>query len=50
MQRMAQAIPGAEYRCLAGVGHLANMEAPAPFHVALLDFLRRHVPVACAHR
>lgn len=42
MQRMAQAIPGAEYRCLAGVGHLANMEAPAPFHAVLLDFLQRH--------
>lgn len=49
MQRMAQAIPGAEYRCLPGVGHLANMEAPAPFHAALLDFLRRHVPVAAVH-
>ena len=49
MARMAQAIPGAEYVCLGGVGHLAAMEAPAPFHAALLDFLRRHVPVAAAH-
>jgi pimeloyl-ACP methyl ester carboxylesterase len=49
MQRMAQAIPGAEYRCLPGVGHLAAMEAPVPFHAALLDFLRRHAPVAAVH-
>ncbi len=49
MQRMAQAIVGAEYVCLPGVGHLANMEAPAPFHAVLLDFLRRHVPVAATH-
>jgi 3-oxoadipate enol-lactonase len=42
MQPMAARIPGAEYRCLAGVGHLANMEAPQPFNAALLDFLRRH--------
>lgn len=49
MQRMAQAIPGAEYVCLAGVGHLAAMEAPAPFHAALLDFVRRHVPAAAVH-
>jgi hypothetical protein len=27
---------------LAGVGHLANMEAPQPFNAALLAFLRRH--------
>jgi pimeloyl-ACP methyl ester carboxylesterase len=44
VQRMAQAIPGAEYVCLAGVGHLANMEAPAPFHAVLLDFLHRRLP------
>lgn len=49
MQRMAQAIPGAEYVCLPGVGHLANMEAPAPFHAALLDFLRRRAPAAATH-
>ncbi len=41
MERMAQAIPGAEYACLPGVGHLANMEAPAAFHAVLLAFLRR---------
>jgi len=41
MQQMAARIPGAEYLCLAGVGHLANMEAPAPFNRALIDFLQR---------
>lgn len=42
MQAMAARIPQAEYLCLAGVGHLANMEAPRPFNTALLAFLRRH--------
>jgi 3-oxoadipate enol-lactonase len=41
MQAMAARIPGAEYACLPGVGHLANMEAPQPFNAALLDFVRR---------
>ena len=41
MQQMAARVPGAEYLCLAGVGHLANMEAPAPFNRALIDFLLR---------
>lgn len=42
MQAMAARIPHAEYRCLPGVGHLANMEAPQPFNAALLAFLHRH--------
>jgi pimeloyl-ACP methyl ester carboxylesterase len=41
MQRMAAQIAGAEYAILPGVGHLANMEAPAPFNRALVDFLQR---------
>jgi pimeloyl-ACP methyl ester carboxylesterase len=41
MQRMASLIDGAEYVNLPGVGHLANMEAPAPYNRALVDFLRR---------
>ena len=41
MQQMAVRIPGAEYLCLPGVGHLANMEAPGPFNRALIDFLSR---------
>jgi pimeloyl-ACP methyl ester carboxylesterase len=41
MQRMADKIAGAVYHCLPGVGHLANLEAPAAFNAACLDFLRR---------
>lgn len=39
MQRMAERIPGARYVCLAGLGHLANLEAPAVFARTLADFL-----------
>jgi 3-oxoadipate enol-lactonase len=42
MQAMATRIPRAEYLCLPGVGHLANMEAPDAFNAALLAFLRRN--------
>ena len=42
MQRMAQRVAGSEYVCLSGAGHIANVEAPAAFNTALLDFLRRH--------
>jgi 3-oxoadipate enol-lactonase len=41
MQQMASRIAGAEYRCMLGVGHLANMEAPALYNQALIDFLQR---------
>jgi 3-oxoadipate enol-lactonase len=41
MKQMADRIEGAEYRCLAGVGHLAHMEAPDPVNAALIDFLHR---------
>lgn len=37
--RMAEAIPGAAYVLLPGVGHLANLEDPAAFNAALADFL-----------
>jgi len=40
MERMATKIPGARYVCLPGVGHLPNLEAPALFDRAVLDFLR----------
>jgi len=40
MQRMAAKIPGARYVCLPGLGHLPNLEAPAAFDAAVLDFLR----------
>jgi 3-oxoadipate enol-lactonase len=41
MERMAGKIPGARYVCLAGVGHLPNLEAPQVFDGAILDFLRQ---------
>ena len=41
MERMAAKIPGAEYVCLPGLGHLACMESPAVFNAAVLGFLRR---------
>lgn len=41
LQRMAQRIPCADYRCLADAGHIANLEQPAAFQAAVLDFLQR---------
>ena len=46
MQRMAARIVGSEYVCLANAGHIANVEAPAAFNAAVLDFLRRHFSTA----
>ena len=46
MQRMAQRVPGAEYHCLLGAGHVANVEQPAAFNAALLDFLQRRMASA----
>ena len=48
MERMAARIPGARYVCLAGVGHLPNIEAPPAFDAAILDFLRTAVTSAAA--
>jgi pimeloyl-ACP methyl ester carboxylesterase len=39
MERMTGRIRGARYLCLAGVGHFPNLEAPAAFDKAVLDFL-----------
>jgi pimeloyl-ACP methyl ester carboxylesterase len=39
MRSMARAIPGAEFAELAGVGHLANLEAPDRFNDAVARFL-----------
>jgi pimeloyl-ACP methyl ester carboxylesterase len=44
MERMAAKIPGARYVCLDSVGHLPNLEAPAAFDAAVLDFLRAALP------
>jgi pimeloyl-ACP methyl ester carboxylesterase len=41
VERMAGKIPGARYVCLAGLGHLPNLEAPATFDAAILEFLRQ---------
>jgi len=41
MRRMAQTIPGAEFRILAGAGHIANMETPAAFNAAVVEFVQR---------
>jgi 3-oxoadipate enol-lactonase len=41
MQQMAARMADAEVVVMPGVGHLANMEAPGPFNLALIDFLQR---------
>lgn len=38
---LGEYVPGAEQIVLPGVGHLSNMEAPAVFNAAVLDFLSR---------
>jgi pimeloyl-ACP methyl ester carboxylesterase len=48
MEKMAAKIPGGRYTCLAGVGHLANLEAPAAFDAAVIGFLRDVLFVASA--
>jgi pimeloyl-ACP methyl ester carboxylesterase len=40
LRRMAQKIPGAHYECIPGVGHLMGFEQEAPFHQAILNFVR----------
>ena len=39
IERMARKIPHARYVCLSGVGHFANLEAPAAFDAVLFAFL-----------
>jgi len=41
VQHLAARVAGAEFHCMPAVGHLANMEAPALFNAALIDFLER---------
>ena len=41
-RRIAEAIPGAAYRTLEGLGHIGYVEDPAAFNTALLDFVDRH--------
>ena len=42
MRRMAERVAGAEFVCLAGAGHIANVEAPQAFNAAVVSFLQRH--------
>jgi pimeloyl-ACP methyl ester carboxylesterase len=37
---MASRIPGAQYVCLPGLGHMPNLEAPATFDAAIFKFLK----------
>jgi len=45
MERMAARIEGSKYEQLPGVGHVANVERPADFNRAVVDFLKHHFPV-----
>lgn len=42
LEKMASRIAGADYVCLPGVGHIANIEQPALFNEAVLKFLMQH--------
>jgi len=42
MEKMAGYIPGAEYVCISGAGHLANLERPTEFNNIVSQFLARH--------
>jgi 3-oxoadipate enol-lactonase len=48
MQRMSAAIPRARFVVLDGAGHLASLEAPEPFNVALRAFLDQQLHEAVA--
>jgi 3-oxoadipate enol-lactonase len=41
MKKMAEKIRGAEYVCIGGSGHLANLEHPTAFNEAVLEWLER---------
>jgi len=41
-QAMARTIPGAQLKMIDGAGHIANMEQPAAFVSAVLEWLRAH--------
>jgi 3-oxoadipate enol-lactonase len=45
MEKMASMIAGASYQCLPHAGHLGNLEQPAAFNTAVLQFLQQHFPV-----
>ena len=41
MEKMASKIPGATYICMAGTGHLSNMEKPEKFDLILKNFIQK---------
>jgi pimeloyl-ACP methyl ester carboxylesterase len=45
VEKMASRIAGAQYACLPGVGHIANIEQPALFNSAVLAFLKHHFQI-----
>jgi 3-oxoadipate enol-lactonase len=47
MEKMAAKIPGAQFRCLPNLGHLAHMEDPAAFNAILSTFLDE---LSCTHQ
>ncbi len=40
MEKMASKIPGSTYMCMAGTGHLSNMEKPEKFDLILKNFIQ----------
>jgi pimeloyl-ACP methyl ester carboxylesterase len=44
VEKMASKIPGAFYFCIAGRGHMPNLEAPAAFDAAIFQFLDHALP------
>ncbi|MBA3477378.1 MAG: hypothetical protein H0T52_03095 [Lautropia sp.] len=43
LQGMAQRIPGADYRCLKGLGHLAPVEDPPRWAAEVADWCGRRI-------
>ncbi len=41
MEKMASKIPGAEYVCIQGAGHLANLEQPEKFDTIVKNFIEK---------
>lgn len=44
LERMAARIPGARFQVLPGAGHIANVETPAAFDRAVVEFLQETPP------
>jgi pimeloyl-ACP methyl ester carboxylesterase len=48
MQKMSQRIAASEFTVLPGIGHIVPLEAPDAFNARLLEYLKRHFPLAAA--